>query len=235
MGPPVVSGYRRGLSADATDGIGAVRSAAIRPGGVAMSTPDLVYRHAVNPKRGLAATGIVFIKLLLALPHLIIINALQYLGVVAAYIGYFVVAFTGTMPGGLYRFMEIWMGWHARTYGWIIGYSDVYPPFETDPVYPVAVTVAKPENPSKGWAVAGIFFLKFVVLIPHFIALALVLTASALAVWFGYFAVLFTGSLPEGIQDFAAGAMQWSLRVFAFLMGITDDYPKFSLQVTPTA
>ncbi len=176
-----------------------------------------------------------FIKFVLALPHLIIINALQYLGLVAAYIGYFVVAFTGKMPWGLYRFMEIWMGWDARTYGWIIGFTDAYPPFETDPQYPVAVTVSKPESPSKGWAVAGIFFLKFVVLIPHFVALAFVTLASALAVWFGYFAVLFTGSLPKGIQDFAAGTMQWTLRVFAFLAGITDDYPKFSLQITPAA
>lgn len=197
--------------------------------------PDLVYRHAVNPKRGLAATGIVFIKFLLALPHLIIINALQYLSLVAAYIGYFVVAFTGKMPGGLYRFMEIWMGWNTRTYGWIIGFTDIYPPFETDPEYPVSVRMSKPENPSKGWAVAGIFFIKFIVLIPHFVALFFVLLASTLAVWFGYFAVLFTGSLPVGIQDFAAGTMQWALRVYAFLAGITDDYPKFSLQVTPAA
>ncbi len=200
-----------------------------------MSMPELVYRHAVAPKRGLAATGIFFIKFLLALPHLILINALQSLGMVAAYIGYFVVAFTGKMPDGLYRFMEIAYGWNARTYGWIIGFTDVYPPFEIDPEYPVAVKMSKPESPSKGWAVAGIFFLKIVVLIPHFIALAFVLLGSAIAVWFGYFAVLFTGSLPVGIQDFAAGAMQWSQRVFAFLAGITDDYPKFSLQVTPAA
>jgi hypothetical protein len=198
-----------------------------------LSSPELVYRHAANPKRGLAATGVVFLKMLLAVPHLIIVNALQSLGFVAAYIGYFVVAFTGAMPGGIYRFQEIWYGWSARTWGWIIGFTDTYPPFEIDPEYPVSVRMAKPESPSKGWAVAGIFFLKFVVLIPHFIALAFVLLASAIAVWVGYFSVLFTGELPKGIQDFAAGTMQWTLRVNAFFAGITDDYPKFSLQVTP--
>lgn len=198
-----------------------------------MSSPELSYRYAENPKRGLAATGVVLIKLLLAAPHLIIVNALQTLGYIAAYIGYFVVAFTGAMPGGLYRFMEIWFGWSTRAWGWIIGYTDKYPPFEIDPEYPVSVRLSKPETPSKGWAVAGIFFLKFVVLIPHFIALAFVVLASAIAVWIGYFAVLFTGALPKGIQDFAAGTMQWGLRVSAFLMGITDDYPKFSLQVAP--
>lgn len=200
-----------------------------------MSMPELVYRRAVAPKRGLAATGIVFIKLLLAFPHLIIVNALQSLSYVAGYIGYWVVGLTGQMPGGLYRFMEITYGWNARAWGWIIGYTDAYPPFEIDAEYPVAVRMSKPDSPSRGWAWAGVFFLKFVVLIPHFVALAFVLFASFLAVWFGYWAVLFTGKLPIGIQDFAAGAMQWTQRVYAFLAGISDDYPKFSLQITPAA
>lgn len=200
-----------------------------------MSQPTIVYRHAVNPGRGLAATGIFLIKWVLALPHLVIISALQNLGGIAAYIGYFVVAFTGKMPGGLYRFMEIGFTWTARTYGWIIGYTDAYPPFETDPEYPVGVRMEAPANPSKGWAVAGIFFVKIIVLIPHLIALAFVLLAAILATWFGYFVVLFTGALPVGIQDFAAGTMQWTLRVYAFMAGITDEYPKFSLQVTPAA
>ena len=55
-----------------------------------MSQPTLVYRHARNPGRGLAVTGIILIKMVLALPHLVIIGALQNLGVIAAYIGYFV-------------------------------------------------------------------------------------------------------------------------------------------------
>ena len=201
-----------------------------------MSTPTLAYRHATNPSRGLAASGIIpIIKMLLALPHLVIVEALNTLAFVAAYIGFFVVAFTGQMPGGLFRFIEISMGWSTRTYGWIIGFTDMYPPFETDPEYPVAVHVEKPANPSKGWAVAGIFFLRFIVLIPHFIVLAFVAIGAIFAVWFGYIVVLFTGSLPVGIQDFAAGTMQWSLRVTGFAFGLTDDYPKFSLQVTPTA
>jgi len=200
-----------------------------------MSQPTLVYQHAVSPKRGLAATGILLIKVVLALPHLIIVSALQDLSVIAGYIGYFVVAFTGKMPGGLYRFIEIAFGWTSRTYGWIIGFTDVYPPFEIDPEYSVGVRVEAPANPSKGWAVAGIFFVKIIAVIPHLIALAFVNLAAAVATWFGYFVVVFTGALPVGIQDFAAGAMQWTLRVYAFLAGITDEYPKFSLQVTPAA
>ena len=200
-----------------------------------MSQPTFVYRHAVNPSRGLAATGVFFIKWVLALPHLIVAGALTYLGVIVGYIGYFIVAFTGQMPTGIYRLMEIGFKWNARTNGWLIGYTDLYPPFETDPQYPVDLTMEPPSNPSKGWAVAGIFFVKIIVLIPHFIALAFVILASSLATWFGYWAVLFTGRLPLGIQDFVAGSIQWYTRVYAFLAGIDDAYPKFSLEARPTA
>ena len=199
-----------------------------------MSAPLLVYRHAVNPSRGLAATGIFLIpKLLLALPHLILLNTLNALAVVAGYIGYFVVAFTGQMPGGLYRFIEIAMQWNSRTYGWLIGFTDTYPPFEIDPQYPVAMRMTRPDNPSKGWAVVGIVFLKLLILLPHIVALFIVTVAAIFGVWFGYFAVLFTGRLPVGIQDFAAGVLQWNQRVVAFVAGITDDYPPFRLNAKP--
>jgi hypothetical protein len=200
-----------------------------------MSEPTFVYRHAVNPSRGLAATGVLFVKWVLALPHLIVAGALSYLGMILAYIGYFVVAFTGEMPTGIFRLMEISFKWSARTYGWLIGYTDDYPPFETDPQYPVDVKLERPIHPSKGWAVAGIFFIKAIALLPHFIALAFVGLAAALATWFGYWAVVFTGRLPVGIQDFVAGTAQWYVRVYAFLGGITDEYPRFSLEATPSA
>lgn len=196
-----------------------------------MSEPVLVYRHAQNPHRGLAATGIIFIKWLLAIPALAIVSALSSLAWVAGYIGYWVVALTGAFPGALYHFIELDFRFSARAYGWIIGFTDTYPPFELEPDYPIDLRMEKPTAPSTGWAWAGVFLLKFVVLIPHFIALAFVAIAMLISVWFGYFVVLFTGKLPVGIQDFAAGTIQWGFRVNAFLFGITDDYPKFSLQV----
>ena len=200
-----------------------------------MSQPTFVYRHAVSPSRGLAATGAFLIKWVLALPHLIVAGALFNLGFVVAWIGYFVVAFTGRMPSGIYDLVDIAFRWNARTLGYLVGYTDLYPPFETHPSYPVDFESSPNEQPSKGWAIAGIFLAKIVVLIPHFIVLAIVGVGAFFATWFGYWAVLFTGRLSPGIQDFVAGVIQWNLRVYAFLAGITDEYPKFSLEAKPAA
>lgn len=200
-----------------------------------MSTIDLRYRRNTNPSRGLAATGIVFIKFLLALPHLMVVSALSSLANVLAYIGFWVVGFTGEMPQATHRLLEISFNWSTRAWAWIFGLDDVYPPFETDPVYSASVPVAKPVNPSKGWAVAGIFvFPKALALIPHAIVLAFLAIGGMFALWFGYVITAITGKYPDGIQDFLAGIMQWGLRVQAWFVGLTDEYPPFSLAVTPT-
>lgn len=200
-----------------------------------MSEPVLSYRHAESPSRGLAVTGIFFIKVLLAVPHLVLVSALQSLALLGSYLAYWVVAFTGAYPGGPYHFVDMWMGWANRSWGWIIGFTDRYPKFELAAEYPIAVSTEAPTAPSKGWAVAGIFGLRYLVLIPHIVVLALVSLGTAVAVWFGFFAVAFTGALPVGIQDFAAGTMQWWLRVMGFATGLSDEYPRFGLTVNRPA
>jgi hypothetical protein len=59
--------------------------------------------------------------------------------------------------------------------------------------------------------------------------------AAVLAMWWGFVMVMFGGRLPGGIQDFLAGTMQWWARVYAWLAGLTDEYPPFRLDARPTA
>ena len=201
-----------------------------------MSQPTFVYRHAAEPSRGLATAGIFFIKALMAIPHLVVVGVLQNLAWVLGYIGYWVVALTGKMPAGIFQLIQVSMRWSARSYGWLIGYTDLYPPFEVDPEYPVDVEVNAPENPSKGWAVAGLLvFPKALAALPHIFVLAFLDVAAVFAVWFGYIATAFTGSFPTGIQDFVAGVIGWNLRVWGWFLGLDDEYPKFSLDATPEA
>ena len=76
--------------------------------------------------------------------------------------------------------------------------------------------------------------LKFVVALPHIIVMALLAVAAIVAMWFGYIVAAFTGRLSTGIQDFVAGVLQWNLRVYAWLAGLTDEYPPFNLEATPS-
>lgn len=200
-----------------------------------MAQAHIVYHRNQTPNRGLAAAGILLIKVLLLIPHLWIIGILQELAYAVGYIGYFVVAFTGRMPDGISSLITVWLRWTARAYGWLVSISDVYPPFEIEPAgYGIDVRTPRNEEPSQGWAVAGIFFLKVLAAIPHLVVLAFVEAAAVLVAWIGYVIIVFSGRFPKGMQDFIAGTIQWYVRVMAWILGLTDQYPPFSLAVSPS-
>ncbi len=202
-----------------------------------MSQAGVVYRRNQHPSRGLAATGVIFFfKAVLLVPHAIIIGALNYVAWAAAYIGFWVVALTGNLPTGLQSMMKMWLRWTTRSYGWLAGITDQYPPFDPDPQgFPIDLEAPSNDSPRKGWAVAGIFFVKLLAAVPHLFVLAFVELGAVVATWVGFVVVLFTGRLPEGIQDFVAGTLQWYARVMSWVFGLTDEYPPFTVEISPVA
>jgi hypothetical protein len=97
--------------------------------------------------------------------------------------------------------------------------------------YPVKFEVRYPERSSRLLALLGIpFFLKSILLLPHVVVLYFLNLAMTIVVWFGYWAVLFTGRYPRSFFDFVIGVMRWQNRITAWLYSLTDKYPPFSLQ-----
>ena len=52
--------------------------------------------------------------------------------------------------------------------------------------------------------------------------------AAFVVVFIAQFAILFSGSFPEGMHTFVVGVGRWSTRVNAYLYALTDKYPPFS-------
>jgi len=201
-----------------------------------MTQAAVLYRHNQEPRRGLALAGAIFcVKAVLLIPHLIIIGVLGYLAYAVGYIGFWIVAFTGKFPEGLQSLITMWLRWATRSYGWLAGITDEYPPFESDPKgFPIDAETPVNTNPRKGWAVAGIFlFPKGICLIPHMFLLWFVMIGVVVVTWVGYLVTFFTGRFPPGMQDFIAGAMQWYTRVMAWFLGLTDEYPPYGVAIKP--
>jgi hypothetical protein len=76
--------------------------------------------------------------------------------------------------------------------------------------------------------------VKWLLVIPHFIALFFVGIAAFFVAVFAFFAVLITGRWPRGAFDFIVGTFRWAYRVIAYFHLMTDAYPPFSLADDPS-
>jgi uncharacterized protein DUF4389 len=189
--------------------------------------PDYPVRLDVDYPERLSRWKI-FVKWLLAIPHLIIVYLLQIVGSVMVFIAFFAILFTKKWPRGMFDFMVQIQRWTANTaaYGLLL-LRDEYPPFSGDAgEYPVTLEVDYDDNLSR-WQI----FLKWLFVIPHLFVLLFVLLAAYVVVILAFFAILFTGRYPRGMFDFVVGAFRWVMRVNAYAQWLmTDRYPPFSLR-----
>jgi hypothetical protein len=95
--------------------------------------------------------------------------------------------------------------------------------------YPVHLEIQHQEEYSRFMPL-----VKWLLAIPHYLAL-LVLGIGALFVLIAaFFVVLFTGRFPKGMFDYLVGVHRWGLRVIAYTDLMVDPYPPFTLQPDPS-
>ena len=95
--------------------------------------------------------------------------------------------------------------------------------------YPMRFEVEYPERPSRVLALLGVlFFVKFLLLIPHIIIITFLGLAQSVVVYIAYWAVLITGRYPRGLFDFGVGVQRWNNRITVWLSGWSDRYPPFT-------
>lgn len=93
--------------------------------------------------------------------------------------------------------------------------------------YPFQLTAQYPQQSSR--LLMGFWFVRGILLIPHYIVLWFLAIAAFWVMVFAWFAVVFTGAYPRPLWDFQVGFMRWTTRCQAYMLALTDEYPPFTL------
>lgn len=171
----------------------------------------------------------VFFRLLLAIPHLIVMALLGIAVAVIYLIAWFAILFTGSYPAGMLRFTIGFWRWSVRVMGYYLLLTDSYPPFSLDdePDFPVRLSVdERIENRNR---LTTFWPIRFILAIPHLLILGVLNYAVSVVVIIAWFAALITGSVPAGLHNFLTGYLRWYGRAYGYLYLLVDDYPPFSL------
>ena len=171
------------------------------------------------------------VQWVLAIPHLLVSRALNYLRSILTLVSLFTVLFTERIPPVIFDMIAMTYRYEWRTLSYALFLHEDSPPFDFEPAAGddgtethTTVNLSYPEHLNR-WKPLYKWFLA----IPHYLVLVVLAVGAVFAVIGGLIGVLFTAEYPKGARDFIVGVYRYSLRVHAYAGLLTDEYPPFRL------
>lgn len=137
------------------------------------------------------------------------------------------IVFRQRYPRWWFDFAREFARFGARIGAYLALVTDLYPSTEDEQAVHLELDYPEVKEDLNRW----LPLVKWLLAIPHYFVLAFLFVGAVFAVFFAWFAILFTGRYPRSLFDYVVGVGRWTLRVeaYAFLF-LTDDYPPFSLR-----
>jgi hypothetical protein len=163
----------------------------------------------------------VLVRLLLAIPHFIVLWALGIAVEIVVVISWFAALFTGQVPRGLAEFLTGYLRWMTRFYSYLALLTDEYPPFALgDLDYPVHLA-ARPGRLNR----LAVFFRLILVIPAALISVLLVYGLGTIAIIVIWLIVLITGTMPTALHQAIGAVTRYMTRLTGYELLLTGTYP----------
>ena len=184
----------------------------------------------------------VFLRLLLALPHLVWLMVWGTAASIVSFVLWLAVLIEGKAPESLHDFVAGYLRYATHVSGYLFLAANPYPGFRGRPGYPVDVEIDAPAPQSRlsglarlvlalpaillaaslgagfTWSASGGFYVLF----------AAVATSSGVAggaAFLAWFAILAVGREPRGLRDITAYALGYGAQTGGYALLLTGRYP----------
>lgn len=172
-----------------------------------------------------------FFRLILVIPHLIVLGLFTLLAVAIAFINWFWALFTKNTVA--HDMQARYLRYATHVFGYLNLAAEPFPGFEGEPgSYPLDPRVPPPA-PQNRWTVG----FRWVLVIPAAIVAGTLGVAGSsssgyysvglittLAI-FAWFAILAKGRMPRGMRDLIVYCLDYGIQFWAYLLIVTDRYP----------
>jgi hypothetical protein len=183
------------------------------------SAPGPILVAVAGPTAQRRAT--VALRVILAIPHFLVLYVLGIAASVVAVIGWFGALATGRLPRFAVGYLSGYLRWYCRTGAYLLLLTDEYPPFALgDAAYPARMAV----SPGRLSRLSVLF--RFILAIPAAIVSMLLLSGvSTIVVFIAWLTALAAGKLPVSLHQAFAAVLRYTMRYNCYVYLLTDAYP----------
>ena len=169
----------------------------------------------------------VLARIILAIPVLVGITIIGFVLYIATYVSWIPVLFTGRQADWIYALMATYIDLGSRGGAYVCLLVGGYP-LSSD--FGVRVEIDRNQHFNRLWGIPFFGVLaRTILLIPHFVVLAILWIVAFFLVFVNWIPVLVTGRQADAIVRFLGGTIRWTMRVDAYASLVASPYPPFSL------
>ena len=178
---------------------------------------------------GIPLVGLI-VRTFLVIPQLIVLIVLTVVMYLILLINWIPVLLLGRQAGFAYSVIGGYLRLSTRVAGYVLLLSGRYPPFGPGGEHPIDVGFDPSDRQNRLWGIPIVgLWIRWLLLIPHWIVLALVSIVVAFLILVSWVPVLINGRQADMIIQWVGGFYRWAIRVSAYAFLLTGRYPPFRL------